>query len=372
MVKKAVSLLAVLLLAAAAVELASGSAPSSVVTPNAEITALHSEVTFTPFGVYVRDGIYIRAGSDGLSYLLIEVPSGAHPQFYDLTGYLKTKWLSPNIANVTLSSTLYANETWEIYASYVYYPSDLLLSPFTYHVWLYNSTVGNLTIFAYSPALSISGVPSSWAIASYKGLTHQEFYANASDVNEAEVSSLVITGYENDVTALDFFLTFVVVALAVVDASLYYAYRRRTQQSAGQVEERHISDRTRDAISSISDLVKDLLESRKALPIKKGDVQAVNRWINSSKQKLEALDASLESLQVREKRKDDLDAIKEARDYLQIISLDLNGLFDLDLRLASKKISQRTYDGMEKQRLKSIYRSLEKINSILSRTVEEG
>ncbi|MGC8670654.1 MAG: hypothetical protein ACP5SK_02440, partial [Thermoprotei archaeon] len=76
MVKKAVSLLAVLLLAAAAVELASGSAPSSVVTPNAEITALHSEVTFTPFGVYVRDGIYIRAGSDGLSYLLIEVPSG--------------------------------------------------------------------------------------------------------------------------------------------------------------------------------------------------------------------------------------------------------------------------------------------------------
>ncbi len=372
MVKKAVSLLAVLLLAAIAAEVVSASAPAPIVTPNAEITALHSEVTFTPFGVYVRDGIYIKAGSNGLSYLLIEVPSGTHPQFYDLTGYLKTKWISSTVANVTLSSALYANETWEVYASYVYYPSDLLLSPFTYHVWLYNSTIGNFTIFVYSPALSVTGVPSSWTVASYKGLTHQEFYANASNVNEAGISSLAITGYEDGVTALDFFLTFVIVALAVVDGSLYYVYRRKNQQNVKQIEEHHISDRTRDAISSIPDLVKDLLESRKALPIRKGDVQAVNRWINSSKQRLESLDASLEGLQAREKRKDDLDAIKEARDYLQMISLDLSNLFDLDLRLASKKISQRTYDGMEKQRLKSIYRSLERINAILSRTVEES
>ncbi|MGC8600978.1 MAG: hypothetical protein ACP5GO_01255 [Thermoprotei archaeon] len=364
MVKRAVSLVALLLIVTVVLE--STSASLAITTPNVKITALHSEVTFTPFGVYVRDGIYIRAGIEGLSYIIIEVPNGTHPQFYDMTGFLKTKWIGPNIANVTLSSPLYVNESWEIYASYVYHPSDFLLSPFTYHLWVYNSTVGNLTVFAYSPALSVSSVPASWSIASYKGMTHQEVYINASNVNPLQASSMTITGYENTITALDFFLTFVVLTLAVVDGSLYYLYYKKTRVLAKPAEERGISARTRQEISSVLELVKDLLEARKSLPIRKGDIQTVNRWANSSRQRLEAADASLRSLSAREKRKEDLEAIKETRDYLQVITVELNNLFDLDLRLASKRISERAYEGMEKQRLKSVYRALEKINAILN------
>ena len=351
----------------------SGAASKAVAisTPNAQLTELNSQITFTPYGVYVRDGIYFRAGNNGLSYLLLEVPNGTHPTFYDYTGYLKTTFTG-NIANVTLSSPLYANESWEVYASYTYKPAFLLLSKFLYHPWFYNASIGNVTIFAYSPAISVTGVPKGWEVTTYDGLTHQEVYLNATDVKPDSVDGLVIIGYQTGVTLLDFILTFVIIAFVVADGALLYLYYRKVRsQNPVLRAPKQLSQRVVGELSSVSGLVTSVLEARKQLPIRKGDLGAVNRWISSTKQRLQSAEDRLDSLAVRLTDKSDVAAVRSAEDYLQMIIVDMNNLFELDLRFASKKISERSYRGIEKQRIKSIYRSLERINELLGRREEE-
>ena len=377
MVKSSVLLLAALLVislfAAPSVAVTANVASNSaaIVTPNVNITNLNSEVTFTPYSVYVRDGIYIKANNQSLSYVLLEVPQGTHPAFYDYQGYLNTTFKG-DIANITLRTPLYPNESWEIYASYTFASPSLLLSSFNYHVWLYNATIGNVTVFAYSPALRVSGVPKGWGITTYRGITHQEAYINGTDAQQSEVQDLVISGYQTELTFTDFILTFVIIVFAAVDGGLYYMYKKRSKRLTPKEEEGiQVSERVIDEISAVSALVKSILDSRKQLPIKKGDVSAVNRWVASARQRLEASEGKLDSLSARLSKKDDVASAKAARDYLQMIIVDMNNLFELDSRYASKKISEKSYEGIEKQRLKSIFKNLEKINELLNKRRSE-
>jgi len=376
MVKSSVLLLAALLVislfaAPSAVVTANvASNSTAIVTPNTKITNLNSEVTFTPYSVYVRDGIYIKANNQSLSYVLLEVPQGTHPAFYDYQGYLNTTFKG-NIANITLRTPLYPNESWEIYASYTFASPSLLLSSFNYRVWLYNATIGNVTVFAYSPALHVSGVPKGWGITTYKGITHQEVYINGTDAQQSEVQDLIISGYQTGLTFTDFILTFVIIAFAAVDGGLYYVYKKRSRRLIPKEEGVQISERVIDEISAVSDLVKSILDSRKQLPIKKGDVSAVNRWVASARQRLGASEGKLDSLSARLIKKDDVAAAKAARDYLQMIIVDMNNLFELDSRYASNKISEKSYEGIEKQRLRSIFKNLERINELLNKRRSE-
>jgi|GEM_PF-2879264 len=334
---------------------------SAVLVPNAKIEYVNKQITFTAYGVYVKDEIGFASSANSatvMSYLLLPLPPGPVPQFYDANGYLPAT-VKGGVANITLLTPLSANESWEVYASYVYSTYDVLTSGFRVRLWLYNATVGNMTVFAFGPALKASGIPSSWNFTDIRGPVHDEMYIAAVNASDGQAT---IEGYETPLTFLDFSLTFVVVAFLIVDGSLYAELRRRRRREEvkGQAG-LGLSAKTVSAVKSAVSELTSIMDGRKAT-LPKG-AEAYERWISSAKARLGSIETRLESLESRERQPSDRRALERALGQVQEISLELSNLFELDTRYLTRRISKDAYQSMEKKRVRELYKLIDKLLS---------